>query len=104
MYKTTSGVGYIKIMAPIFLLYYIEMPLSAFLQATGYPKKAMYDNLIGVIIKILIIFILGYFKIALLNLVIAILADIIIVTILHFFNTKKIINNIYSPNNIYSQI
>ena len=71
------------------------MPLSAFLQATGYPKKAMYDNLVGVIVKIIIIFILGYFKIALLNLVIAILIDIIIVTFLHFVNTKKVLNNIY---------
>ena len=94
MYKTTSGSSYIKIMAPIFLLYYLEMPLSAFLQATGYSKKAMYNNMIGIIIKIIIIFIFGYFKIALLNLIIAILMDIIVVTFLHFASTKKIIKNI----------
>ena len=101
MFKTTKGSNYIKLMAPIFLLYYIEMPLSAFLQATGYPKKAMYDNLIGVIIKILIILIFGYLKIALYNLIIAILVDIIIVTLLHLFNSLKILNNIYKNEKKY---
>ena len=37
------------------------MPLSAFLEATGEAKKAMYDNLIGIIIKLIIILV---FKIA----------------------------------------
>ena len=101
MYKTTIGLNYIKIMAPIFILYYIEMPFSAFLQATGNPTKAMIDNLIGIIIKILLIFILGYMKIALFNLVIAILINIIIVTILHFLNIKKTLKNIYKETPVY---
>lgn len=91
MYKTTSGSGYIKLMAPIFLLYYLEMPLSAFLQATGFTKNVLVDNLIGIIFKIVFIFILGYFKIGLLNLIIAILIDIIIVTFLHFKNSRRIL-------------
>ena len=96
MYKTTIGSSYIMVMAPIFLLYYLEMPLSAFLQATGKSEKVMMDNLIGIIIKIILIIALGYFKMALLNLVIAISIDIIIVTILHFINTQKILKNIYN--------
>lgn len=95
MYKTAMGSNYIKIMAPIFLLYYLEMPLSAFLQGTGFPEKAMFDNLIGIILKIIIIFSFGYFKIGLFNLIIAILIDIIIVTILHSINTIKVLNNLY---------
>ena len=91
MYKTTSGINYIKIMAPIFILYYVEMPLTAFLQATGRAHKAMYDNLIGIIIKLIIIFSFSYLKIGLYNLIIAILADIIIVTILHITNANKIL-------------
>ncbi len=98
MYKTTKGINYIKLMAPIFILYYIEMPMSAFLQATGYPKKAMYDNLIGVILKIIIIFIFGYLKIGLYNLIFAILIDVIIVTFLHYINTQKIIKNFKIKN------
>lgn len=100
MYKTALGANYIKLMAPIFLLYYLEMPLSAFLQATGFAKKAMYDNIIGIIIKIIIILCFGYLKIGIYNLIIAILIDIVIVTILHFVNTKKIINNVYKNNPI----
>ena len=95
MYKTTMGINYIKIMAPIFLLYYIEMPLSAFMQATGFAKKAMYDNLIGIIFKILIIFIFGYLNIGLYNLIFAILIDILIVTFLHIKNTIKITKKAY---------
>ena len=94
MYKTSVGVNYIKIMAPIFILYYVEMPFSAFLQATGNPSKAMIDNLIGIIIKILLIFLLGYMKIGLFNLIIAILVNIIIVTFLHFLNIKKVLKSI----------
>ena len=96
MYKTTLGSNYIKIMAPIFILYYIEMPLSAFLQATGFAKKAMYNNIIGISFKILILVILGYFKIGIYNLIIAILIDIVIVTLLHLIGAIKIINNIYN--------
>ena len=92
MYKTTKGLVYIKIMAPIFLLYYLEMPLTAFLQATGFAKKAMYNNLFGAIIKILIIFIFGLFKIGIYNLIIAIITCIIVVTLLHLISTKKVLN------------
>ena len=96
MYKTTLGSNYIKLMAPIFLLYYLEMPLSAFMQATGFAKKVMYNNLIGISVKIVIIFTFGYLKIGLYNLILAILIDIIIVTFMHLINTKKILNNVYN--------
>ena len=79
-------------MAPRFLLYYLEMPLTAFLQATGFAKKAMYNNLFGTIIKILIIFIFGLLKIGIYNLIIAIITCIIVVTLLHLISTKKVLN------------
>ncbi len=94
MYKTSLGINYIKIMAPIFLLYYLEMPMSAFLQATGFAKKAMYDNFVGITLKIVIIFVFGYLKIGLYNLIIGILIDIIIVTFLHFINVKSILKDL----------
>ncbi len=89
LYKTTEGSNYLKIIAPIFLLYYIQTPLSAFMQAIGSSTKAMFDNLIGISIKTILILVLGYFRIGLFNLVIAICINIIIVTFLHFLNIKK---------------
>lgn len=89
LYNTTEGSNYLKIIAPFFLTYYIQTPLSAFLQAIGQSTKAMFDNLIGICLKIFLIFIFGYFNIGLFNLIIALIANIIIVTILHFLNIKK---------------
>lgn len=92
LYNTTVGNNYLKIVAPFFLTYYIQTPLSAFLQAIGKSTHAMIDNLIGISLKLLIIFILGYFNIGLFNLIIALITNIIIVTLLHYLNIKKILN------------
>lgn len=92
LYNTTVGNNYLKIVAPFFLTYYIQTPLSAFLQAIGKSTHAMIDNLIGISLKLLIIFILGYFNIGLFNLIIALVTNIIIVTLLHYLNIKKSLN------------
>ena len=92
LYNTTVGNNYLKIVAPFFLTYYIQTPLSAFLQTIGKSTHAMIDNLIGISLKLLIIFILGYFNIGLFNLIIALITNIIIVTLLHYLNIKKILN------------
>ena len=89
LYNTTEGSNYLRIIAPFFLTYYIQTPLSAFLQAIGKSTKAMLDNLVGISLKIILIFILGHFNIGLFNLIIALVTNIIIVTILHYLNIRK---------------
>lgn len=89
LYKTASGTSYIKFLAPIFLLHYIQAPLTTTLQAIGKSKCAMYGTLISSCIKIISIFILSLFKIGLWGLIISISINIIFVTIHHIYYTNK---------------
>ncbi len=90
-YKTNLGVNYLRFLSPIFVLYSLESPLAAFLEATNNAKLAMYDNLIGIIIKTIFLFFLSYLKMGLYSLLIAMIINIVIVTIRHIFNIKKIL-------------
>ena len=90
-YKTNLGVNYLRFLSPIFILFSLEAPLSAFLEATGNAKKAMYDNLIGIIIKTIALFTLSFLKIGLYSLLISMMINIIIVTVRHVLNIKKIL-------------
>lgn len=91
LYKTKSS--YLKLVAPFFIIYYLQAPLSGFMQAIGLSKEGMLDNLVGIIIKLSLLFILGFLKIGLYNLIIALIADITIVTFLHFYHIKKDLKN-----------
>lgn len=90
-YKTNRGVNYLRFLSPIFILFSLEAPLSSFLEATNHAKEAMYDNLIGIIIKTIFLFILSFLKIGLYSLLISMIINILIVTIKHIINIKKII-------------
>ncbi len=90
-YKTTLGINYLHFLSPIFILYSLEAPLSAFLEATNHAKKVMLDNLIGIIIKTILLFSLSFLKIGLYSLLISMIINIIIVTIRHFIWINKII-------------
>jgi len=91
-YNTTSGINYIRFLTPVFLLYYIETPLGMFLQAIDKSKEAMFDNIFGIILKIILLFLLSYLKIGLYSLLIASSINIILVTIKHFIHIKKYLN------------
>ena len=90
-YKTNLGVNYLRFLSPIFILFSLEAPLSSFLEATNHAKIAMYDNLIGIIIKTIFLFILSFLKIGLYSLLISMIINILIVTIRHIINIKKIL-------------
>ena len=76
-------------MAPFFLVYYIQVPLTSTLQAIGKAKEAMMSTLIGMIIKITTILVLSTLKIGLYSLIIATIINILIVTILNGIKIKK---------------
>ena len=89
-YKTNLGVNYLRFLSPIFILYSLEAPLSAFLEATGHANKVMTDNLKGIIIKTFFLFILSFLKIGMYSLLISMIINILITTISHIINIKKI--------------
>lgn len=89
IYNTTEGVAYLKVFAPIFILSYIQSPLTGTLQAMGKAKCAMQGTIGGVILRTIILFIFSFFKIGLWSLIIASSTSIIYVTLHHIFYLKK---------------
>ncbi len=81
IYNTTEGISYIKILAPICLLYYIQSPLNGTLQAMGKAKEAMKGTLLGMIFRTAFLFVFSLLHIGMWGLVIAVSTNIIIVTV-----------------------
>lgn len=90
IYNTTEGVNYIRIIAPFFLLYYIQVPLVSVLQALNKAKEAMMSTLFGIIIKLSLMIGLSYLKIGLYPLIIATIVNVLYVTIFNYIKVKKI--------------
>ena len=88
IYNTQEGINYIKLMAPICLLYYFQSPLSSSLQAMGYSKDSMIGTILGVSIKLITLIICSNLKIGLWGLIISTSLNIIIVTIYDYYRVK----------------
>lgn len=89
IYNTNEGINYIKFLAPIFLLQYIQSPLASTLQAMGKAKISMYGTISGIIIKLSILTIFSLLKIGIWGLIIALSTNIIFVTLYNYINIKK---------------
>ena len=84
LYNTTNGSDYIKILAPFFVLFYLEGVLTSSLQALGYAKVTMNITLWGVILKLLVMAILSLCHIGIYSLVIAEIINILFVVLINF--------------------
>lgn len=91
LFNTNKGVEYIKIIAPICLLHYIQAPISSSLQAMGNAKISMKGTFFGMILRTVLLFIFSFFKIGLWSLIIATSINIIFVTIFDYYNVKRIL-------------
>ena len=91
IYNTNLGINYVKVVAPFFLLHYIQGPLTSYLQAINKAKEAMIDTLIGAIIKNILLLILPIFM-GMWGFIIASIVNIFYITIMHIYHAKKIIN------------
>ena len=88
IYNTTSGINYVRIIAPFFLMHYIQAPLTSYMQAANMAKTAMLGTLKGAIIKTILLIILSIF-LGIDGLIIANIINIFYVTIHHIYCTKK---------------
>lgn len=88
VYNTELGSNYILIVAPFFLLYYIQGPLTSYLQAVNMAKEAMMGTLIGAIIKNVVLIISVNFM-GIWGFILASLVNIIYVTLQHVYYVKK---------------
>ena len=89
LYNTTRGSEYIFTLAPFFVLFYLEAPLSSALQALDQAKVSMKITLYGCILKLVVMTILGFGKIGLYALVISEILNIIFVVSLNAKAVRK---------------
>lgn len=88
IYNTNLGINYIRFLAPICLLYYIQSPIVSSLQAMGKATCAMKGTLYGMILRIIVLFVGTYFF-NIWGLVLAIATNIIFVTLYQIKKVKK---------------
>ena len=93
IYKTNLGINYIKVIAPFFLMHYIQAPLTSTLQAMGKSKCAMWGTLIGTILRSVILFVVSLFKVGMWGLIIAIISNIVFTTLHHLYYVYKYLKN-----------
>jgi len=89
IYHTDLGINYIKVLAPVFLLHYVQAPLTASLQAMGKSKCAMIGTLIGTILRTSVLFIVSLLKVGIWGLIWAITINILFTTIHHIYYVYK---------------
>ncbi|MBO6195444.1 MAG: oligosaccharide flippase family protein [Bacilli bacterium] len=89
IYDTNLGIKYIRIMSPVFILLYIQTPLTSILQSINKSKESMKSTIEGTIIKTILMIILSYMHFGMFSLVIPMLINIIYVTIHNFIVIKK---------------
>ncbi len=89
VYNTTLGLKYIPIVAPFFILHYIQAPLTSSLNGMGYSKEAMKGTIYGGIIRIVSLIIFSLFKIGLWSLILSSILNIMTVTIHHAYFIRK---------------
>ena len=89
LYKTTLGLNYIKILAPIFPLFYIEAILISFLQALDKAHITMKITIIGVIVKLIVLAITSLIHIGMYSLIISEIVNIILVVGLNIYYINR---------------
>lgn len=89
LYNTTSGSNYIKILAPFFVLFYLEGPLMSILQGLGLSKTCFLINLIAIIAKLITMTVLSFCHIGMYSLVIAEILNITIIVYLSYHQMIK---------------
>lgn len=89
LYHTNKGLKYIKILAPFFILFYLESPLATTLTGINKIKSCTIISTTGILIKLIFIIILGLLNFKIYSLIIAEIINIFYVTLLNFLTLKK---------------
>ena len=93
IYNTNEGINYIKVLAPICLLHYIQSPLTSTLQGMGEAKEAMKGTIVGMILRTIFLILGCILDFKLWSLVLALGINIIYVTLHHIMIVRKKILN-----------
>lgn len=94
IYNTTLGLNYIKILSPIFPLFYIEAILISFLQALNKANITMRITITGVIIKLITLSITSLIHVGMYSLIISEIVNIFLVVSLNIYFVNKTIKEL----------
>ena len=94
IYNTNLGLNYIKVLAPIFPLFYIEAILISFLQALDKAHITMRITIIGVIIKLIVLAGTSLMHIGMYSLVISEIINILLVVFLNIYYVRYFIKKL----------
>ncbi|HLR62581.1 MAG TPA: stage V sporulation protein B [Lentibacillus sp.] len=90
MYGTDNASHFLVLMAPFFILLYIQSPLQAALQALDLARPAMWNSLVGAAIKLTVLFLLASNpNFGINGVAIAMSVGVILVTLLHLASLYK---------------
>ena len=81
IYHTNEGVSFMRVLAPVCLLLYVQSPLVSFLEAIGKSKTVMISNIIGLFSRCFSLIMFCYFKFGIWALIISISINVISVTL-----------------------
>lgn len=105
MYDTSNASRYIILMAPFFLLLYIQAPLQSALMALDLAKQAMYNSFIGSVFKFITLFFLASnSEIGIMGVAISISASVVLITLLHLHALYKAIQFMIKPKDIIKMV
>lgn len=89
LYNTTSGVSYIRFLAPVCLLQYIQAPLASTLDALGMSKENFTSNLAGVLTRLVMLPLFSLIKIGMWGLIFSTSLNIVVVTMMNIKQVRK---------------
>ncbi|WP_226037012.1 stage V sporulation protein B [Aquibacillus saliphilus] len=93
MYGSSDASRFLVLMAPFFLLLYVQYPLSATLQAMDYAKAAMWNSIISTGVKFVILIVLATNEqFGIMGAAIAMVVGIVLGTVLHLATLIKVIS------------
>ncbi len=91
LYNTTLGLDYIKVLAPIFPLFYIEAILMSFLQAVNKAHITMKITILGVIVKLIVLAGASLIHIGMYSLIASEIVNIFLVVFLNIYYVYRYI-------------
>ncbi|MTW84179.1 stage V sporulation protein B [Virgibacillus dakarensis] len=92
MYGTGNASKFLVLMAPFYLLLYIQAPLQAALQALDLARPAMWNSLIGAICKFTVLILLASNpNFGIMGVALAMVVSVVLVTLLHLASLRKAI-------------
>src|SRR5699024_6246622 len=90
MYGTEQAKPLLTLMAPFFILLYIQTPLQASLQALDYAQAAMWNSLLGNLVKLSLILLLASSpQFGMKGVALVMITGVVLITLLHYTTLKK---------------